>query len=223
MTAATTDPGSDSEQASTTADPHALAHRIVGCLRGEDRFILGIVGAPGAGKSRLVARLTQALAPRPVVVVPMDGFHLGNAILAGTDLASRKGAIDTVDAAGFAVLLQRLHRRNEPVVYAPSYVRDIEEPIAASIAVPSHVQIVITEGNYLLAPGPEWTAARAAIDQVWYLDLPDRERRERLLRRHIAFGKAPAAAQDWVNGSDEANARLIAITRRQADLILRAQ
>ncbi|MEO5833857.1 MAG: nucleoside/nucleotide kinase family protein [Nakamurella sp.] len=213
-------PAPQSTPVTVPADPTQLAARILAHLKGEDRFILGVTGPPGTGKSTVVAAIAQALQPHRVVVVPMDGFHLANAVIRGTPLEHRKGAIDTFDAAGYVHLMQRLHRRNEEIVYAPSYVRDVEEPIAAAIAVPREVQIVITEGNYLLAPTAQWPAARAVIDQVWYLDTPDLLRLHRLTSRHVSFGKTEPEAAAWVQSSDEVNARMIAQTRDRADLII---
>ncbi len=203
------------------ADPAPLAARILRALLPDRRIVIGLTGPPGTGKSTVVAALAEALSPHSVAVVPMDGFHLANVIIRGTPLERRKGAIDTFDAAGYAHLLQRLHRRDEAVVYAPSYERTLEEPVAAAIAVPRDVQIIITEGNYLLAPEHPWTTARAAMDQVWYLDTPDQLRVQRLTSRHIDFGKSPERAAAWVNDSDEINARIVADTRDRADLILK--
>ena len=42
-----------------------------------------------------------------------------------------------------------------------------------------------------------------------------------LIARHIAFGKAPDFAHEWVMRSDERNAELVASTRDRADLIVR--
>ena len=64
------------------------------------RRLLGITGAPGAGKSTVSAVLAGALGDR-VVVVPMDGFHLAQTELERLGRAARKGAPDTFDAAGF--------------------------------------------------------------------------------------------------------------------------
>ncbi len=203
-----------------TADPDQLAHRIRTLLGDADRFILGLTGPPGTGKSTLIAAIAAALAPLSVVIVPMDGFHLANVVIRETGRQHRKGAIDTFDAAGYALLLGRLRRHDESVVYAPTYVRALEEPIAAAVAVPRQARIVLTEGNYLLSPEPPWTSARAAMDQVWYLDTPHDLRIRRLVSRHIDHGKSPDTAAAWVSDSDEVNARAIADTRSRADLIL---
>ena len=184
------------------------------------RTILGIAGAPGSGKSTFAAWIRQQFEPGLAVVVPMDGFHLGNAIIDGTPLRQRKGAIDTFDAGGYLSLLRRLVRRDEPVVYAPEFRRIIDEPVAASIAIPADVPLVITEGNYLLAEQEPWKEVRAQLDEVWFVDTPQALRLSRLVERHMLFGMDGAAAVAWANGPDEANAVLIQGTRRAADRII---
>ena len=189
-------------------------------LTSGSRTILGIVGAPGSGKSTFAAWIQQQFGPGSAVVVPMDGFHLGNAIIDGTPLRTRKGAIDTFDAGGYLSLLRRLVRRDEAVVYAPEFRRTIDEPVAASIAIPAEVPLVITEGNYLLAEQEPWKEVRAQLDEVWFVDTPPALRLSRLVARHVEFGMEPGAAQAWAAGPDETNAVLIQATRPAADRII---
>ena len=189
-------------------------------LAGGTRILLGVAGAPGAGKSTFSACLADAFGPQEALVVPMDGFHLGNAIIAGTPLRQRKGAPDTFDVGGYVSLLQRLRRRDEEVVYAPDFRRSIDEPVAASIAVPAAVPLIITEGNYLLSEDPEWRKVRAQLDEVWFIDTAPELRLSRLVERHMLFGMDRQAAEAWAAGSDEANARLIAATQHRADRII---
>jgi pantothenate kinase len=189
-------------------------------LAGGNRVLLGITGSPGSGKSTFAAGLHALFGAGTAVVVPMDGFHLGNAIIDGTPLRQRKGAIDTFDVGGYLSLLERLARRDEDVVYAPDFRRQIDEPVAASIAVPATVTLVITEGNYLLADHPQWRQVRAQLDEVWFLDTPPALRLARLVDRHVRFGMDRPAAEEWAAGSDEANARLIEATRTAADRII---
>lgn len=198
------------------ADLPPLADRVRALAGPDERILLGLAGVPGAGKSTLAADLAEALAP-DAVVVPLDGFHLANRVLEERGSAKRKGAIDTFDVAGYRAMLERLRKREE-TVYTPLYVRDYEEAIAGSIAVEATVPIVITEGNYLLAEG--WESVRAALDAVWYVEVDEELRLERLIERHIHFGKAPEEAVAWATGSDERNARLIRRTRDSADLIV---
>lgn len=188
---------------------------------GRDRCLLGIAGAPGAGKSTLASELLEQLEP-DAVVVGMDGFHLANRVLAEYGLLERKGAPETFDAAGFKILLSRLRTNNDEVVYAPEFHREVEEPIAGAVAVPRTVTIVIVEGNYLLLDDGPWRGVRDLFDQVWYLDMDGRMRRDRLLRRHVAFGKSPEDALSWVRDSDERNAALVEATAGWADKVVRA-
>jgi len=153
-------------------------------------------------------------------VVPMDGFHLGNAIIDGTPLRQRKGAPDTFDVGGYLSLLRRLALRDEEVVYAPDFRRTIDEPVAASLAVPAAVPIIITEGNYLLNDDPRWRQVRAQLDEVWFIDTPHDLRLARLVERHMFYGMDRAAAEAWANGPDAANARLIEATRSRADRVI---
>lgn len=184
------------------------------------RTILGIAGAPGSGKSTFAVWLREQFSPGTAVVVPMDGFHLGNAIIEGTPLRERKGAIDTFDGGGYLSLLRRLARRDEAVVYAPEFRRTLDEPVAASIAVPADVPLVITEGNYLLAEQEPWKEVRAQLDEVWFLETPPALRLQRLVDRHVSFGMDRGAAAAWATGPDEANARLIQAGRSEADRII---
>jgi pantothenate kinase len=184
------------------------------------RVIVGIAGAPGSGKSTFAEWIRQQFGPGQAVVVPMDGFHLGNAIIDGTPLRQRKGAMDTFDAGGYLSLLRRLVRRDEPVVYAPEFRRTLDEPVAASIAVPAEVPLIITEGNYLLMEQQPWKDIRAQLDEVWFVDTPPALRLSRLVERHVSFGMDRQAAEAWAAGPDETNAVLIQATRPAADRII---
>jgi pantothenate kinase len=53
------------------------------------RFVLGICGAPGAGKSSLAAHLAATMRV-PAAQVPMDGFHLADVELERQGVLARK-------------------------------------------------------------------------------------------------------------------------------------
>jgi pantothenate kinase len=186
-----------------------------------DRRILGIAGAPGGGKSTLAAALIGELGPDTARLVGMDGFHLAQAELERLGRADRKGAPDTFDARGFAALLRRLRNREDSVVYAPEFRREIEEPVACAVPVPREVPLVVTEGNYLLVDDADWSDVRALLDEAWFVEGDEDRRRDWLIARHIQFGKSPDFAREWVMRSDERNAELVATTRTRADLVVR--
>ena len=204
------------------AIPEDALARLRALMADGRRKLLGLVGAPGAGKSTLALALLRAVGAGRAQVVPMDGFHLANVELQRLGRAGRKGAPDTFDSAGYVALLQRLRMQgpDDPIVYAPEFRREIEEPIAGAIAVLPSTQLVITEGNYLLHDDGPWAGAAAMLDEAWYVDIDDAVREERLLKRHQQFGRSAEAARDWVAGTDAPNARLIAATRGRAHHLL---
>ena len=191
-------------------------------LRSGGRRLLGIAGAPGAGKSTLTALLAEQLPAGSCVVVPMDGFHLAEIALARLGRAERKGAPDTFDAAGYVALLQRLRTAipQDPPVWAPMFERELEQPLAGAIEVGAEVPLVITEGNYLLLDQGPFAQVGAMLDARWFVEVPERVRHERLIARHERFGKPLAAAREWALGPDEDNARLVAATRERADAVV---
>lgn len=195
--------------------------RLDGLLADGGRKLLGIAGPPGSGKSTLAQGLLE-LAGESACIVPMDGFHLANAELARLGRASRKGAEDTFDSAGYACLLERLKRQaGDEVIYAPAFHREIEEAIAGEIAVSAHTRLIITEGNYLLLDRGHWSRVFPLLDEVWYVDVDHALRRERLVARHVRYGRERGQAEAWVRQSDEPNAELIESTRSRAQLIFR--
>jgi pantothenate kinase len=187
------------------------------------RRIIGIAGAPGAGKTTYAERLVaeSERSGVPAAYVPMDGFHLADVALISLGLLDRKGAPETFDAWGYAALLHRV-RESGHVVWAPGFERGLEQPLAAAIAVPPEAELVVTEGNYLLLDRPEWRAVRAELDEVWFLDCADDVRRPRLVARHVEFGKSPTQAEAWVARVDDANAALVAESRGLADRVVDA-
>lgn len=190
-------------------------------LRSGSRRMLGIAGAPGAGKSTLAARLAEHLGTQ-AVLVPMDGFHLADVALARLGRLARKGAPDTFDAGGYVALLQRLRtqRHGDGPVWAPMFERELEQPLAGAIEVRAEVPLVITEGNYLLLADGPFAQVGTMLDACWFVEVPERLRHERLIARHERFGKPPQAARDWALGPDEDNARLVAGTRDRADVVV---
>ena len=199
--------------------PSDLLTRAAALCAGPDRSVLGIVGAPGAGKSTLAAALVAALGER-AVCVPMDGFHLADAELRRLGRSDRKGAPDTFDAAGYVHLLRRLVERTEDVVHAPVFRRELELAEAGALPVPSTAALVVTEGNYLLLDGP-FAPVRGLLTECWYVDVDPALRLERLVARHERHGRTRAAAVQWVERTDEPNARLVEATRDRADLRVR--
>jgi pantothenate kinase len=186
----------------------------------KDRFTIGIVGKPGAGKSTLTSYLMEMLPEDYASLVPMDGYHLSNRQLQQLGLLDRKGAINTFDTNGFVNLLKRINSEINKDIYFPIFYRNIEESYAADGVVYAKTKLVITEGNYLLASEGGWEQVAPELDEIWYLKINDELRLERLIKRHQEFGKDLRAAEAWARGTDEVNARLIELTASKADVII---
>lgn len=201
------------------SDLSALVDRLRP-VAGTGRWLLGLAGAPGVGKSTVAAALGAALAPA-AVLVPLDGFHLADDQLHRLGRHARKGAPDTFDPAGYVQLLRQLREPGPDPVYAPRFDRRREEAIAGAIEVPPELSLVLTEGNYLLLADRPWAAVRGLLDEVWFLERDEPERIERLTARHVRYGRSRAEAAARATGTDQRNADLVAATRHRADLVVR--
>jgi pantothenate kinase len=199
-----------------------LIEHVTRLLAGDERVIIGIVGCPGAGKSTLAEALCGFAAAEgiPAAWVPMDGFHLADVELDRLGRRDRKGALDTFDVGGYLALLDRIARERDRIVYAPAFERELEQPLAGSIPVLPEARLIVTEGNYLLDDDPAWLPVRTKVSETWFVDVDDDVRLERLIARHIRFGKAPDAAREWVLAVDVPNGERISPSRDRADVVV---
>lgn len=202
----------------TTLDE--VARAIAQTPASAPRRIIALAGAPGSGKSTIAQQLVTALGAT-TRLLPMDGFHLPQARLVELGRRDRMGAPDTFDVGGFVDVLRRI--RDGGDVIAPGFDRTIEEPVPDAITIDADARIVLVEGNYLLHQGDGWQTSAPLFDLRLYLDLDAAVRLERLVARHIRFGKTADAALAWATGPDENNARLIALSAAHADHLVRLE
>jgi pantothenate kinase len=200
--------------------PPALADRIAALAKGGGRTLVALAGPPGSGKSTLAETLAADVSARGIAaeVVPMDGFHLDNAILTARGLLPRKGAPETFDAAGFLSLIERLKRGGEVAIPVFDRARDLA--IAGARIIGADCRVLIVEGNYLLFDEPDWRALAALWDLSVFLDVAEPVLAERLTRRWLDHGLPPDAARARAETNDLANARRILARRLPADLVL---
>ena len=160
-----------------------LLARAEALLQRRGRCLLGIAGAPGAGKSTIAEWLLEHLLtnhPGQVALVPMDGYHLAQSLLESRGLEQRKGAPDTFDGAGYVALLRRLRSETSRETFAPVFRREVNDAIAGAIAVPPETRLIITEGNYLLFDEAPWHEVASLLDETWFVELEQDERLRRL-------------------------------------------
>jgi len=199
-----------------------VANAIAERKKPGQRFIVGIAGAPGAGKSTIAEAVCKTLNRAKAscaAVLPMDGFHLDNAILKDREMLDVKGAPQTFDADGFAALLNRVRPGDRDVI-VPIFDRDLDVARAGGRLIGAAVEIVIVEGNYLLLDRPEWMQIARFIDLSVFLDVPMATLEKRLIQRWLDHGLDIEAATKRAQGNDITNAKLVIGNSLPADIRL---
>lgn len=197
--------------------PKALAEDIRRRAAGRGRFITALAGAPGAGKSTLAAELVAELGAG-ARVVPMDGFHLDNPVLAARGLLLRKGCPESFDALGFVHLIWRL--KSDPAVVIPIFDRDLDLARAGGDVVGPDDRLLVVEGNYLLLDAEPWSLARPLYDLTVALEVPEAELERRLIQRWLDHGHDAEAARARALSNDIPNARRVLRESVAAEVVI---
>jgi len=164
----------------------ALANQLVANANADSRCLVAIAGPPGAGKSTLAEQLSRELIARKesACVVPMDGFHLDNALLKVDGRLARKGSLETFDAAGFVHLVKRLQHADDDIVI-PSFDRTLDKAIAGAARVPAATRWLLVEGNYLLIDEKPWNELQKIWHQRIFINPGMPTLRQRLVQRWL--------------------------------------
>jgi fructokinase len=198
----------------------ALAARIAALAAARPgRVLVGIAGAPGAGKSTLAEALVNLLGPQAALVA-MDGFHLDNAILDARGRRFAKGSPDTFDVAGFEAILQRLKAGGEVIV--PVFDRYSDVSRGSARVVPPEARIIVAEGNYLLLREAPWDRLHKLWDLTVFLDVPVAELERRLIARWHHHGLSDAEARRRAFDNDIPNARRVIDGSVAAEAVIRS-
>lgn len=197
-----------------------IYNELLSVDRKNERILVGISGAPGAGKSTLSQALSTKLnkLERVAAVIPMVGYHLDDSLLEDLGLLKRKGAPETFDFAGFKHLLLRI--KNEDEVVYPVFDREREISIAGAGILKKNIRIVIVEGNYLLFDEEPWSCLSKLLDYSVFLDVELTVLEQRLIDRWLDHGFSRAEAQQKALENDIQNAKRVIASRIQANKII---
>ncbi len=198
-----------------------IAGDLVRRADGAKRFLVAIAGPPGAGKSTMADSLAEALRARgeSAEVLPMDGFHMDNAILIERGLLARKGIPETFDVRGFIDIVRAVRPADQEVL-VPVFDRSRELAIASARVVSPDHRFIIVEGNYLLFSRGKWAELEGMFDYSIMLAPPIEVLEERLWDRWRGYRLSEEAVRAKVYENDLPNGRLILENRRPADITL---
>ena len=185
------------------------------------RFLIAIAGPPGAGKSTMADNLANGLKARreTAAVLPMDGFHMDNAVLIERGLLARKGIPETFDVRGFLDIVRAVRPADQEVL-VPVFDRSRELAIASARPISPHDRFIIIEGNYLLFTQGKWADLDGIFDFTIMLAPPIEVLEERLWERWRGYKLSEEEASAKVYGNDLPNGRLILENRRPSDITL---
>lgn len=197
-----------------------LAETAIARAGDSTRFIVALTGPPGAGKSTLSEALVAEFLCRGqgAAIVPMDGFHLDNAVLEARGTLGRKGAPFTFDVDGYMALLRRLRAEPDAEIAIPVFDRDLDLARAGGRMISKAHRFLIAEGNYLLLTEPPWPEMAALFDLTVMLKADREELRRRLVDRWLKYGLGPDEALARALSNDIPNAELVLTKSVTADL-----
>ncbi|KAL9243027.1 hypothetical protein vseg_016967 [Gypsophila vaccaria] len=205
------------------------------------KYIIGLAGPPGAGKSTVASEVVQRInskwqqkapsmdelvdSPDIAIVLPMDGFHLYRHQLDSMEdpkeAHARRGAPWTFDPTRLLNCLQTL--RNEGSVYAPSFDHGVGDPVEDDIFVSLQHKVVIVEGNYVLLDEGVWSDISTLFDEKWFIDVDLNTSMDRVLKRHMSkSNRSPDEAKWRIDYNDRPNAELIMKSKKNADLVIKS-
>jgi pantothenate kinase len=202
-------------------DLSELASNLQTRAKTVSRFMVGIAGPPGSGKSTMGETLRDALHAKgeSAIVVPMDGFHFDDAVLNARGHRPRKGAPFTFDVGGFESLLKRIKAR-EPDIAIPVFDRSMELARAGADIVTDEAKFILVEGNYLLLKESPWDRLKPLFDFTIFLNVSEAELERRLMERWHGFGFSEEKARAWIASNDMPNIRTVLSGSVAADLVI---
>ena len=198
---------------------------------GESRFVIGVAGPPGCGKTAFTAILCAVINAcaglNTAVCIGLDGWHYPNSYLDshltirnGQEIPLRmvKGAPESYDTDA-AISFLRAARSGSAERF-PVYSRARHDPCPQAGHLEQHNRILLMEGNYLLLDSPVWRDFPPLMDLSIFLTAPRDHLIAALRRRHLAGGKRPEMVEQHILFSDMPNLDLILAHSRPADILV---
>ncbi|KAI3435982.1 hypothetical protein D9Q98_002040 [Chlorella vulgaris] len=200
---------------------HHLQRR--GDSRSAGKFLVGVAGVPGSGKSSLAREVVARLNKRGTLAVnvPMDGFHYFKHQLDTMPdprvAHARRGAEWTFDASAFVTCLRQLKTGRG---VAPSFDHGVGDPRPGMIEVDEQHQVLVAEGNYLLLAAEPWCHLQPLWDDTWYIDCEVDVAMQRVFERQTGNGVAAEVSRRRVATNDRPNAELVVTTKDRAAVLV---
>jgi len=198
-----------------------VASEILARAGNAKRVLVAIAGPPGAGKSTLADNIVTALKAKgeSAEVLPMDGFHMDNAVLIEKGLLKRKGVPESFDVRAFLDIVRAVRAADQEVL-VPVFDRSRELAIASARVVSPDHRFIVIEGNYLLFSQGKWAELEGMFDYSIMLAPPMEVLEQRLWERWKGYDLDDETARAKVHGNDLPNGRLILENRRPADVTI---
>ena len=200
---------------------HETIKEIIKRKRKETRLIVCIFGSPGSGKSTFSAILNRELNKIDGLmskVVPMDGFHFDNKILADRNMLRFKGSPETFDTNGFISLLAKLRQQPETDHVIPIFDRELDLSRASARLIEKSTNILLIEGNYLMLNQAPWNRLQMFFDLTIKIESDRRILKDRLLKRWLDLGISKDQASEKIKQNDLPNSDLVESLSMPADL-----
>ena len=203
-------------------DPPARLLSLLSQPPPQGRWLIGLCGLPGAGKSTVASQWIDQVNERTgsaaAVALSMDGFHLTQTALAqfADPLAAfaRRGAPWTFDP--HSLRTQLLALRAGSVVSWPGFEHAVGDPVEGANQVGPQIRLALVEGLYLLHDDHGWDVA-SCFDEHWFLDVGLELAMQRLEARHMAASQQTRAqARARLQRNDRLNAAIAAQASHKA-------
>ncbi len=208
-----------------------LANIIINKLENKNRFIVGIAGPPGSGKTAfasILALVINTIANKNIAsIVSLDGWHFSNIYLENKYvkinddmicLKKIKGNPNTYDFYSFWQFLKRVSDGGS--IKFPKYSRKIHDPIQDAGQISDHQRIIIVEGNFLFLSQQPWNVLKELFSLKIFLDLDIEIVCDFIKERQLRGGRDLEYIEKQIKTVDIPNAQLITSTKKYADILI---